>query len=56
MGKSLEEQIHDLKDKLASQGIVPDASTPQEFSTHIKTELARLRKLVKSAGIKSSDG
>jgi tripartite-type tricarboxylate transporter receptor subunit TctC len=46
----------DLKDKLASQGFVPDASTPQEFAAHIRTELARLRKLVKAAGIKSSDG
>jgi tripartite-type tricarboxylate transporter receptor subunit TctC len=45
----------DLKEKLASQGFMPDASTPQEFSAHIKTELARLRKLVKAAGIKSSD-
>jgi tripartite-type tricarboxylate transporter receptor subunit TctC len=45
----------DLKDKLASQGFVPDASTPQEFAAHIRTELARLRKLVKAAGIKSSD-
>ena len=45
----------DLKNKLASQGFVPDASTPQEFAAHIRTELARLRKLVKAAGIKSSD-
>ena len=45
----------DLKDKLAAQGFVPDASTPQEFAAHIKVELARLRKLVKAAGIRSSD-
>jgi tripartite-type tricarboxylate transporter receptor subunit TctC len=43
----------DLKEKLASQGFVPDASTPQEFAAHVKDELARLRKLVKAAGIKS---
>jgi tripartite-type tricarboxylate transporter receptor subunit TctC len=43
----------DLKDKLASQGFLPDASTPQEFAAHIKAELDRFRKLVKSAGIKS---
>lgn len=45
----------DLKDKLASQGFMPDASTPQEFTAHVRTELARLRKLVKAAGIKSTD-
>ena len=45
----------DLKDKLAAQGFMPDASTPQEFAAHVRTELARLRKLVKAAGIKSSD-
>jgi tripartite-type tricarboxylate transporter receptor subunit TctC len=45
----------DLKEKLAAQGFMPDASTPQDFAAHIKTELARLRKLVKAAGIKSTD-
>jgi tripartite-type tricarboxylate transporter receptor subunit TctC len=45
----------DLKDKLAAQGFMPDASTPQEFAAHVKTELARLRKLVEAAGIKSTD-
>jgi tripartite-type tricarboxylate transporter receptor subunit TctC len=45
----------ELKEKLAAQGFMPDASTPQEFAEHIKTELARLRKLVKAAGIKSTD-
>ena len=42
----------DLKDKLAAQGFMPDASTPQEFAAQVKSELARLRKLVQSAGIK----
>ena len=42
----------DLKDKLGSQGFVPDGSTPQEFAAHVKDELARFRKLVKDAGIK----
>jgi tripartite-type tricarboxylate transporter receptor subunit TctC len=42
----------DLKDKLGSQGFVPDGSTPQEFAAHIRDELARFRKLVKEAGIK----
>ena len=43
----------DLKDKLASQGFIPDGSTPREFAAHIRDELARYRKLVRDAGIKS---
>jgi len=43
----------DLKDKLASQGFIPDGSTPREFAAHIRDELARYRQLVKDAGIKS---
>ncbi len=46
----------DLREKLASQGFVPDASTPQQFAKHIRAELERFRKLVKSAGIKSDEG
>ncbi len=42
----------DLRDKLASQGFMPEASTPQQFAAHIKDELGRFRKLVKAAGIK----
>jgi tripartite-type tricarboxylate transporter receptor subunit TctC len=42
----------DLKDKLGSQGFVPDGSTPQEFAAHVKDELTRFRRLVKEAGIK----
>jgi tripartite-type tricarboxylate transporter receptor subunit TctC len=45
----------EVKEKLAAQGFVPDASTQQEFAAHVKAELARFRKLVKAAGIKSSD-
>ena len=42
----------DLRDRLASQGFVPDASTPQQFAAHVRDELARFRKLVKDANIK----
>lgn len=42
----------DLRDKLAAQGFVPEASTPQQFAAHVKDELGRFRKLVKAAGIK----
>jgi tripartite-type tricarboxylate transporter receptor subunit TctC len=41
----------DLRERLASQGFVPEASTPREFAVHIRDELARFRKLVKDAGI-----
>ncbi len=42
----------DLHDKLALQGFVMEASTPQQFAAHIKDELGRFRKLVKAAGIR----
>ena len=42
----------DLRERLASQGFVPEASSPQQFATHIRAELDRFRKLVKAAGIK----
>ncbi len=41
----------DLRDKLAAQGYVPQASTPQEFAAHIRSELVRFRKLVQAAGL-----
>ncbi len=43
----------DLRERLASQGFVPEASTAQHFAAHIRVELERFRKLVKAAGIKS---
>ncbi len=42
----------ELRDKLASQGFVPEASTPQQFAAHIKDELGRFRQLVKAANIR----
>jgi tripartite-type tricarboxylate transporter receptor subunit TctC len=41
----------DLRDKLTSQGFVPEASTPQHFDRHIRAELERFRKLVQAAGL-----
>jgi len=49
-------KVGDLREKLASQGFVPEASTPQQFATHIRVELERFRKLVKAAGIKLEQG
>lgn len=42
----------DLRDKLAAQGFIPDAGTPQQFAAYVREELERFRKLVKAAGIK----
>lgn len=41
-----------LRNRLAAQGFVPEASTPQQFAAHIKDELGRFRQLVKAANIK----
>jgi tripartite-type tricarboxylate transporter receptor subunit TctC len=41
----------DLREKLVSQGFVPEASTQQQFARHIRTELERFRELVRTAGI-----
>jgi tripartite-type tricarboxylate transporter receptor subunit TctC len=41
----------ELREKLAAQGFVPETSTPQEFADHIRSELARFRKLVRAAGL-----
>lgn len=41
----------DLREKLASQGFVPEPSTQQHFSRHIRSELERFRALVQAAGI-----
>lgn len=41
----------DLRERLASQGFVPEASTQQQFARHIRAELDRFRKLVKAAGL-----
>ena len=49
-------QSGDLRERLASHGFVPEASTPQYFAGHIRAELERFRKLVKSAGIRMEQG
>ena len=41
----------DLREKLAAQGFVPEASTPEQFAEHIRSELARFKKLVQVAGL-----
>jgi len=41
----------DLYDKLSGQGFIPLTSSPQAFAEHIRMEVARMRKLVQTAGI-----
>ena len=41
-----------LLQRLAAQGMNPTSSTPEQLGAHIKTELSRYGKLIKSLGIK----
>jgi tripartite-type tricarboxylate transporter receptor subunit TctC len=42
----------ELRERLAGEGADPIGGTPEEFSAHIRTELARMGKLVRDARIK----
>jgi tripartite-type tricarboxylate transporter receptor subunit TctC len=41
----------DVRDRLMSDGSTPVGSTPEQFKAHIKSEIAKWRKLVKDAGL-----
>lgn len=43
----------ELRERLAGEGADPIGGTPEEFSAHIKTELARMGKLIRDAHIKA---
>ncbi len=43
----------DVKEKLLRSGVEATGSTPQEFASKIKTEMARLSKVIKDAGIRA---
>ncbi len=43
----------DLKQRLAASGVEPLVSTPEQFASHIKSEIVRYAKVVKDAGIKA---
>ena len=43
----------DVKEKLFTSGIEVVASSPEEFGAALKTEIARLRKVIQDAGIKA---
>jgi len=42
-----------VKERLASQGFIPDGSGPEAFTAYIKAEMAKYAKVVKEAGIKA---
>ena len=44
-----------LAEFLESQGYEVSANTPEEFSTFIRNEIARLRKVVNDLGIRADD-
>ena len=45
-------QLPDVKQKLQLDAAEPVGSTPEEFSAHLKAEIARWTKVVKAGGIK----
>ncbi len=42
----------DVKDQLLRAGLETVGSSPEEFATAIKTEMARMGKVIKDAGIR----
>jgi tripartite-type tricarboxylate transporter receptor subunit TctC len=45
-------QMADTRDKLASQGVSPAGTSPEEFTAMIQREIAMLAKVVKAANVK----
>ena len=45
--------LADVKQKLHLDAAEPVGSTPEQFSTHLKSEVARWTRVVKTAGIKA---
>jgi tripartite-type tricarboxylate transporter receptor subunit TctC len=41
----------EITNRLNSEAVIPVGSTPAEFTTHIKNELARWAKAIKQAGL-----
>lgn len=42
----------DVKEKFASQGVEPAASTPQEFKDYLKAEVAKWGRVIKASGMR----
>ena len=45
-------QLPDVEEALAKQGAEPAASTPEQFSAFIKSELAKWAKVVTESGVR----
>jgi tripartite-type tricarboxylate transporter receptor subunit TctC len=43
----------EMKDRLAKQGLDAVGSTPEQYATHLREELARYARLIKAAGVKT---
>jgi tripartite-type tricarboxylate transporter receptor subunit TctC len=41
-----------MREKLASQGFIPDGSGPAPFAAYVKDEIAKYAKIVKDANIR----
>jgi tripartite-type tricarboxylate transporter receptor subunit TctC len=46
--------LPDVKERFATRGAVPKSSTPDEFDSFIRAEIAKLDKIIKAAGIKAN--
>ena len=46
-------QFPDVRDPLAAQAVETVSSTPEEFATHIKSEIAKWAKVIKDANIRA---
>jgi tripartite-type tricarboxylate transporter receptor subunit TctC len=46
-------KLPDVRERLLSQGIEPVSSTPEEFSTYMRSEMAKWAKVVKASGAKA---
>ena len=45
-------KAQDTRERLASFGAEPMATTPEEFGAYLKTEMAKWRQVVKEAGVR----
>ena len=45
-------KVPDVQGRFASRGAVPKPSTPEEFDRFVRSEMDKLAKLIKAAGVK----
>jgi tripartite-type tricarboxylate transporter receptor subunit TctC len=46
-------ELPDIKERMLAQGAVPKTSTPEEFDRFIRSEVERLGKVIKAAGLRA---